>query len=290
MSHFLIFLVLALSQGSPNSSPSWPGAIQTSAQSKRLLSRVHRGTEHPLSVGKASSIKSRSADTEEFSPEAKHYAEAQGQKFRETLGAAMAQLKGNHFQQGWDILEGYVSEADNLGRNVLAEVLAGSYLVKGHPAQAYAVLAPFCDDFADPDLLLGASVAAARNGLVFEGQRRFAVSYIIARYPKLRDSADNFPQGNEPRSVEAVSCLAAGLQPRIASDAFPTYYLEEALRLDPGNPLASYELGSYQLNHDQFSQAVETFKAGESRADPWLKNRILELKRQAEYLHLRLGG
>ncbi len=290
MSHFLIFLVLALSQGSPNSSPSWPGAIQTSAQSKRLLSRVHRGTERPLSVGKASSITSRSADTEELPPVVKQYLQAQNQKFNESLIAASAQLKAEHFPQAWNILEGYVSDPDNLGRSALAEVLADSYLVKGQAAQAYAVLAPFCDLSADPDLLLGASVAAARSGLVFEGQRSFVVSFIIARYPKLRDSADNFPQGNEPRSVEAVSCLAAGLQPRIASDIFPTYYLEEALRLDPGNPLASYELGSYQLNHDQFSQAVETFKAGESRADPWLKNRILELKRQAEYLHLRLGG
>ncbi len=116
-----------------------------------------------------------------------------------TRESALDAAKGGDEETATRILEGMVAaEPDRMNGIVLCP-LADLYFYAGRPAQAQAVLAPACHPGIDKSTLLRASLAAARQGVVYPGQREFVLSWIVGK-----DILELAPRGLAPRAGGAL--------------------------------------------------------------------------------------
>lgn len=209
--------------------------------------------------------------------------------FTAMLDASSDAIKAAQFSNAVNILEAYIADPDHLGTNVAAQMLADCYFRLRKPEQAFAILAPFCTADADPELLLRASLASARKGVVFEGQREYVVGYILSRYREAKDTSSNWPQGNTPADIEAISCLAIAIQDSV-SGLGRRSYLQEALKLDPTNPLACELLGEIEYDAGHFALAKELFEKASQRTVASRQWYIQKKISDSEYLRTQFGG
>lgn len=185
------------------------------------------------------------------------------------------------------VLEGWLN-AEPTDASVLP-LLVDICFQQGDTSLAYQYLAPFTRSGQDPSVLLRSSVAAARLGLVFEGQREYCVAQVLRIWNDGQDTAACLPQGTSPQAVEAISALALGIRPSW-SLAILRYYLDRALALDPGNPMACREIASFKARAHHYQAAVQLLDLGMQRASGPLLLSMRMNRDNYAYLHHLEGG
>jgi len=215
----------------------------------------------------------------------------------EALRAAHDLFDTGHYAQAAAVLE---AEELNIeptewgpwrGNSMVLELLGDCYFRMNQPGQAFAAIAPYMGPGqSDQVVLLRASLAAARCGHVYEGQRAYLWS-VIQHMPGVVDDAHFLPQGNSPAAIDAMTCVALA----ITTHGWPNnhhYYTSEALRVDPGNPIAclflAQEEGSKAKRH--YTQAIHLCELGMQRATGTIRDDLKELLDWMQYLHRIHGG
>lgn len=307
-----IAIALFANQSSHNlvhQAPSrWPEAMKQDVRAregaKRAVLKSGSGTPHkaakkaskPLKAhrgqavaGQPGSARRLTANPYEPTPEELAASGAYWRPYFEALEGARTELHLGHLTEARSMLEGGMAQYPS--DPMMAQALADVCFRQNQPGQAFAVLAPLCTSNAEPRVLVLASLAAARRGIVYDGQRDYVAGYALRMgYGSgAADNARSLPQGNTARAVEALSCIA------IASTAFyyeddRRYYLSEALRLDPGNPLACFQLGSIELAQRHYGAAAQLFSRGTARADGDLLDTLRQRRGDAQYWHDTIGG
>ncbi|HVT12150.1 MAG TPA: hypothetical protein VHE55_07770 [Fimbriimonadaceae bacterium] len=150
--------------------------------------------------------------------------------------------------------------------NSTVSLLADAYFRLNDPNDAYNLLGPLITTSSDPDILLRASLAAADAGEVYIGQREYCIQWILGSSGQLTDDANTLPQGNTPAALRVLSCIALASQSDW-SQSNPTYYSQQALTLDPGNPVAAERLGTIYMGQSRYSEAIAAFQSGLARAE-----------------------
>jgi hypothetical protein len=212
------------------------------------------------------------------------------QQFFDTLDAARNAVKTSNWTAAENIMEGWLATSDGGMDAPIVELLADVYFRRQNPQQALAILAPRVSSQSTSEILLRGSLASARTGRVFQGQREFVVREIVGHWTIFRvtDNSTWLPQGNTPHDLEIMSCLALGTAANY-SDIAPRFYLSETLRLDPGNPLACYAMGGSEVNAKHYAAAERLFEAGLARCSGKLHDSMLEKLKATRYLR-RISG
>lgn len=176
------------------------------------------------------------------------------------------------------------------GNSMVLTLLADCYFQMNQPGQAFAAIAPnMWPGRSDQEVLLRASLAAARCGHVYEGQRAYLWS-VIHHMSGVVDDAHFLPQGNSPAAIDAMTCIALAITTS-GESKLHHYYTSEALRVDPGNPIAclflAQEEGSKAKRH--YTQAVHLCELGMQRATGTIRDDLKELWIGMDYLKRQFG-
>jgi hypothetical protein len=289
-----IFMSLALQQ---DLSPIqvWPDALSSIARARIKADATQEPTGPRSSSARNSGtlasrgkqgVEHRSADPYPFSPEdieginAHHLArgramEDAGRFLDDGLPVlAKARIESYLITYPWD--------------DVVVPLLSDALFRLGMDAAAYELLAPRADRWAAPDLLLRASLAAAKRGEVYSGQKEYCVNVLAGgTWAEMRQAIvqSSVPTGTSPSELVLLSYLALGAGVVVhVEDRSLSYYLGKVLEMDSLNPLANRCLGDFHLRNHRYPQAVNAYERALVRARDPMKRIIQRQLETARYL------
>lgn len=203
------------------------------------------------------------------------------------LGAALLSAdrasKDGRLEEARSVLE--KARAELPDRSILVPRLLDVYFRQGRDKEAYRLVAPYMQDGADDAFLLRGSLAAARLGETYAGQRQYLDRFFRERVTSRWDSVKaSVPRGESARALEVLSLLAIGKTQDGFDDANMVAFMNEANRLDPGNPVAAYALGNFYLRKHRYAEAEKAYRAGLKRALDYYRDAMRENARIAAWL------
>jgi hypothetical protein len=148
-------------------------------------------------------------------------------------------------------------------------------MANGDFVDAYKVAVPYVKQgHAGTELLLRASLAAAKCGEVYDGQRAFLVNYLVGIFAP----STILPWLPSAESADVITTLSAfsvaeesGTRWRDAR-ALPFY--EMARSSDPTNPLFCSADAACLAEAYRYTEAIKVLASGYARARDWLHDEI----------------
>lgn len=114
----------------------------------------------------------------------------------------------------------------------------------GNYSEAYDELVPVASPSQSPTVMLRLSLAAAKTGQVFPGQREYVLSFLDHGYfgnNMLPEFIPLLPSGDSPKTLIFLSHLAlANLDSLGRWDTLTKFHFDEANKIEPNNVVESY--------------------------------------------------
>jgi tetratricopeptide (TPR) repeat protein len=272
------------------SGEKWPDALSRKyfalkkASQKTIEKATNRATGSSASENRS---QSRTADPYPGTPEEKAMLEAYHQQRVEARLSAQQLIVQGRPVEARALLEAFLSAHPT--EESIVPTLADACFRLDLNQRAYDLLAPFARTGAMGDTLLRASLAAARGGEVYSGQKQYCVNVLAGGddYPELKEAIifSSVPSGNAARDIELVSLLALGTGTRFnLHEHNQIYYLSQALQIDPGNSLANWTVGDVHLGKQRYAQAVVAYERALVRAREPMKRIIQRQLETARYM------
>lgn len=249
---------------------TWPEAL--CAKAKKANQTRSEAVPNQVSdqQGRGSDIYAlilRSADPKELTQAQEEMLRQYHAGFARDIKRAEALIDQGGSAEGRLLLEGRLAAFPWEGLTAIR--LADAHFQLEQNQAAYNLLAPRATSYAAEGLLLRASLAAARRGEVYPGQRQYCLDRILPQdWAEMKGALleSSVPSENTPRSVELLSSLAIALSESSVREPHVLYHLANVLRIDPTNPLASWRIGDIHLRNRRYADAARSYERAQSRA------------------------
>lgn len=151
-------------------------------------------------------------------------------------------------------------------------LLADTYLREGKHDKAYTLLAPFVHTFAGRDILLLASLAAAKRGEVYEGQADYCIKSILLYHSSREESVLKIlPKARDARTLEFLSSLALAVKfGSTLNGAGFHHYMSLALEIKPTDVFANFHAADMFIQKKDYLSAKRSLHLVQERGNGFM--------------------
>lgn len=256
-------LVCALGLAFGQTLGTWPGALakRSALHTSARQQKKHAAPNAKVQSGKTSFV---AGDHQPETDEQKAARQAFHDDRMNALRLARIDLKQGHAEKAAARLQARLDAYP--WDSTITPDLADAYFRLDKSSLAYQALAPYATIDADPQLLLRASLAAAKKREVYDGQKQYCLK-VIGSYTDPQTTALAFSGGETPAAVELASWVAIGVDANSSHNPdTAAFYFKQALKKDPSNPIANLLLGEIYQAHGEYANAVACFQKALPRA------------------------
>lgn len=180
-------------------------------------------------------------------------------------GDAGGLLASGHLVEARKRLDSYLETHSN--DSTIAVIAADIAFRRGDNVAAYSAIAPFVTVSSSPEVLLRASLAAARLGEVYPGQKEYCANLVIFYCGAWKEEvARALPTGDETKDLEKLSLLGLAVYGNSDDADERLFYARQELALDRGNPVAATIAWQFLMGAGKYREAASAMKDAMPRA------------------------
>ena len=189
-------------------------------------------------------------------------------KWRVDRIRAENELKLGHYAKVVSILKPRLNARPD--EEECVDYLADAYFQLGRVDDAYYALMPSLapEKGGMEQILVRASLAMALKGQSQAGQWEYCVNSVDHCVGDRQTILNTIPRNRDLKGLQMLSYLATGLDcdSHARSDDMTIYYLRNAIKLDPGNPVANFHIIDPLMRKGRFEEALASLERGLPRA------------------------